>query len=198
MINVLNSIITYSTLIQTTCAVLGLILGIFALIFAIHQINISQKQRSFHLKSEFLKDSFDAMQIVEKIEEKIKITKIEFQEAILNESDYSIKESYQNKIAMIEKLAPTVVEAQKELNKMFNQIHKKEIHLTIKELEESLTERIQLLSFISECDSKLNELILLCRFETKQKKHIKSQEKKIQEQKKIIQDLEKKTNLLSN
>lgn len=197
MINILNWVTTYSSSIQTICAVLGLILGIFALIFAIHQIKISQQQRFFHLKSEFLKDSFDALQFVEKIESKILITKVEFQESILNEPDNAIKESYQNNMLMIENITTFVSDVKKELKKMFDQIHNKEMILTIHEFEETLSQRIELLSLISEFDGKLNDLILLCHFETKQKIHIISQEKQLQEQKKILQELQKKTGLLS-
>lgn len=50
----LNFITSYSSAIQTICAVLGLILGLFALVFAIHQIKIAQAQRFFVLKTQFL------------------------------------------------------------------------------------------------------------------------------------------------
>ncbi|MDA5020792.1 hypothetical protein PGK15_02700 [Acinetobacter baumannii] len=189
---ILNWILTYSIAIQTICSILGLCLAIFAIFFAVVQINISQKQRAFQLSSDYLKDNYSAMQIVENIILKSTLAKIDFNEAKLLESDASLKEQFNSYTTLIDNALPSLINSRDQLEELFNLIHDKKIKLSINTVEDSLTQRIKILSIVNQTENKLNEMIRICNSNTKLKNHLRSISKKIEDKEQMLNELKNK------
>jgi hypothetical protein len=159
MNSVIHWLTTYSSIIQTFCAVLGLVIGLFALLFAIHQINISQKQREFQLTHDYIYDNTNILIQIENIETRIQLTKIEINESIDEQDDEDIKFKLLNKIQDLDDLLPDLIEIKKYFSEKTNNIFLNKVKLTIGQLEQTLTERMKALNFIAVANRSVDKII---------------------------------------
>ncbi|MFL4434918.1 hypothetical protein [Acinetobacter baumannii] len=161
MMTFLNFITTYSSAIQTLCAILGLILGISAIVFAKHQINISQKQRLFQLAHDYAYDNTNILIQVENIETRIQLTIIDINEAIDDQEDDDLKVQLQNKIKDLKDLTPDLVKIKEYFKGNSDRFFLDGINLTIEQLEKTLTERMKALNFIAVANRTIDKIIRL-------------------------------------
>jgi|GEM_PF-7084555 len=159
MNSALNWVVNYSSVIQTLCSVLGLILAICALIFAIHQIRIAQEQRFHALKMQHLSSLHETIYSAKKAKLKIQNINNDLFDILMSDIEISLFEQVNETISTNKRFSETFDFAETICSELLAMFKDSKNEITISKLENVSDARVDLIHSLLQCELHLENSI---------------------------------------
>ncbi|QRF07627.1 hypothetical protein [Acinetobacter pittii] len=153
-------ITTYSAQIQTLCSLIGLLLAVFALLFAIHQIKIAQAERIFSLKYQVVSETFLMLQNIENMLNKIKLLQGGDLKTSMGSLNPTIKNSAKVLFDSLEEVTSHLEATKSAILSFQKGFSTKKNSITLDKLEHILNSQIKIQETLNSTQHRLNRIEL--------------------------------------